>query len=46
MIMTDKKTRDKMIQNGLQVVKTISSDIMEEKEKELYLNIIKKKNEF
>ena len=41
-IMTDKNTRDKMIQNGLQVIKTISSEIMEEKEKELYLSLFQK----
>lgn len=41
-VMTDKKTRDKMIQNGLQIIKTISSDIMEEKEKDLYLSLLQK----
>ena len=41
-VMTDKKIRDKMIQNGLQVIKTISSEIMEEKEKDLYLSLFQK----
>jgi glycosyltransferase involved in cell wall biosynthesis len=41
-IITDKNIRDKMIQNGLQVIKTINSEIMEEKEKELYLSLFQK----
>ena len=41
-ILSDKKIYEKMVQDGLKVVKQINSDIMEEKEKELYLKLINK----
>ncbi|OLB89978.1 MAG: hypothetical protein AUH25_05740 [Thaumarchaeota archaeon 13_1_40CM_38_12] len=41
-ILSDTKLYDKMVQSGLEKVKEINSDIMEEKEKELYLKLMKK----
>lgn len=41
-VLSDTKLRNKMIQAGLDTVKKINSDIMEEKEKELYLKLLKK----
>jgi len=41
-VLSDTKLRNKMIQAGLDMVKKINSDIMEEKEKELYLKLLKK----
>jgi len=40
-IIAEKNLRDKMVQKGLEVVEKINSDIMEEKEKDLYLKLIK-----
>lgn len=44
-IISDKKLRKKMIQDGLDVTKKINSDVMEEKEKELYLKLLDKSSE-
>jgi glycosyltransferase involved in cell wall biosynthesis len=41
-ILTNKEIRQKMIKNGLECIKGINSDLMEEKEKVLYLNLLKK----
>ncbi len=41
-IISDEKLRKKMILDGLDVTKKINSDIMEEKEKELYLKLLEK----
>jgi len=41
-ILSDKNTYEKMVLAGLDAVRKINSDIMEEKEKELYLSLIKK----
>jgi glycosyltransferase involved in cell wall biosynthesis len=41
-ILSDKDTYAKMVQAGLDTVKKISSDIMEEKEKELYFSLLQK----
>lgn len=41
-IISDEKLREKMILNGLSVTKKINIDIMEEKEKKLYLKLFKK----
>jgi len=41
-VLSDSKMREKMIKDGLDTVKLIHSDIMEEKEKNLYLKVIKK----
>jgi len=41
-ILSDENLRKKMIQKGLKTVKKISGDLMEEKEKELYLKLMKK----
>jgi len=41
-ILSDSDLRENMIKSGLETVKSIHGDIMEEKEKELYLKIIKK----
>ena len=41
-VLTNKEIRQKMIKNGLECIKRINSDLMEEKEKDLYLNLIKK----
>lgn len=41
-VLSDSKMRKKMIKDGLDTVKLIHSDIMEEKEKNLYLKVIKK----
>jgi len=41
-VISDEKFRKKMIKNGLEIAKKISSEIMEEKEKELYLKLLKK----
>lgn len=40
-ILSDENLRHNMIEKGLDVVKTISSDIMEEKESQLYLKLIR-----
>ena len=40
-ILSDEKFQNKMIQDGLNSVKKINSDIMEEKERDLYLKITK-----
>jgi len=42
-ILLDESLRNEMIKKGLDTVKSISGDLMEEKEKDLYLKIIKKK---
>jgi len=39
-VMSDNILRKKMIQNGLDITKKINSDVMEEKEKDLYLKLI------
>jgi glycosyltransferase involved in cell wall biosynthesis len=41
-ILTDKYTYEKMVHAGLDTVKKISGDVMEEKEKELYLSLLQK----
>jgi len=41
-ILSNEKFRNKMIQDGLYTVKKINADIMEEKERDLYLKITKK----
>ncbi|MCH7647306.1 MAG: glycosyltransferase [Thaumarchaeota archaeon] len=41
-VLSDSKMREKMMKDGLDTVKLIHSDIMEEKEKNLYLKVIKK----
>lgn len=41
-VLTDEKFREKMIKDGFKVIKKINSDIMEEKEKDLYLKLIQK----
>jgi len=41
-VLSDETFRNQMIKNGLKTVKDISGDLMEEKEKELYLKIISK----
>lgn len=41
-ILSDSELREKMIKAGLDTIKLFHGDIMEEKEKELYLKIIKK----
>jgi glycosyltransferase involved in cell wall biosynthesis len=41
-IISDEKLRKKMIQDGLDITKKINSDLMEEKEKELYLKLLEK----
>ena len=41
-VISDDNLRQKMIKNGLDITKKINSDIMEEKEKELYLKLLKK----
>ncbi len=41
-ILSDKNKYDKMVRAGLDTVKKISSDIMEEKEKDLYLSLLQK----
>jgi len=41
-VLNNKEIRQKMIKNGLECTKRINSDLMEEKEKDLYLNLIKK----
>ena len=41
-VISDEKLRKKMINDGLVITKKISSEIMEEKEKELYLKLLKK----
>lgn len=42
-VLSDKSLRDNLILNGLAVTKEISSEIMEEREKQLYLKLLKKK---
>lgn len=41
-VLNNKEIRQKMIKNGLECTKRINSDLMEEKEKDLYLNLFKK----
>lgn len=41
-VMSNDKLREKMILDGLNVTKKINSDVMEEKEKELYLKLLEK----
>jgi glycosyltransferase involved in cell wall biosynthesis len=41
-LLADKETREKMVKAGLETVKKINSDLMEEKEKGLYLSLIQK----
>jgi glycosyltransferase involved in cell wall biosynthesis len=41
-VLTNKEIRQKMIKNGLECINRINSDLMEEKEKDLYLNLFKK----
>jgi glycosyltransferase involved in cell wall biosynthesis len=41
-ILSDKNMYDKMVRDGLDTVKKISSDIMEEKERDLYLSLLQK----
>lgn len=41
-VLSDKKLYDKMVHDGIETVKKINSDLMEEKEKELYLKLLKK----
>lgn len=41
-ILANKEIRQKMIKNGLECVTSINSELMEEKEKDLYLNLFKK----
>ena len=41
-VLSDDNLRHKMIKNGLDITKKINSDIMEEKEKDLYLKLLKK----
>ena len=41
-VISDENLRKKMINDGLVITKKISSEIMEEKEKELYLKLLKK----
>ena len=41
-ILLNKSLREELIQKGLNVTKTISSKLMEQKENKLYLNILSK----
>lgn len=41
-VFSNKDTYEKMVQAGLDTVKKINSDIMEEKEKEIYLSLLQK----
>jgi len=41
-ILSNESLRAKMIQKGLKVVREVNSELMEEKEKDLYLKLIKK----
>jgi len=41
-VLSDNNLRSRLIENGLKVSQQINSDIMEEKEKELYLKLLKK----
>jgi len=41
-VLSNRDLRERMIKNGLEIAKKINSDIMEEKEKELYLKLLKK----
>jgi len=41
-VISDENLRNKLIRDGLEITKKISGDIMEEKEKELYLKLLKK----
>ncbi len=41
-VLSDAQLRDKMIKAGLETVKKIDGDVMEEKEKQLYLKLLKK----
>ncbi|MFB5630913.1 MAG: glycosyltransferase family 4 protein [Nitrosopumilaceae archaeon] len=41
-IISDEKLQKKMIQDGLDIAKKINSDVMEEKEKDLYLKLLEK----
>jgi len=40
-ILADRDLSQKMVQRGLKIIKKINSDVMEEKEKELYLKLLK-----
>lgn len=41
-ILSDKEKYQKMVERGLETVRKISGDVMEEKEKDLYLGLLKK----
>ena len=41
-VLSDSNLRSRLIENGLKISQQINSDIMEEKEKELYLNLFEK----
>lgn len=41
-VISDKKLYDKMVHDGLETVKKINSELMEEREKELYCKLMKK----
>jgi glycosyltransferase involved in cell wall biosynthesis len=40
-VLSDKEMYQKMVKSGLEIVKTVNADVMEEKEKELYLRLLK-----
>ncbi len=40
-ILADRDLSQKMVQRGLKIIKKINSDVMEKKEKELYLKLLK-----
>lgn len=41
-VLSDKKLYDKMVRDAIETVKKINSELMEEKEKELYMKLVKK----
>jgi glycosyltransferase involved in cell wall biosynthesis len=41
-VLNDKTIRSQMIENGLKVIKCINTDLMEEKEKNIYLKLLEK----
>jgi len=41
-VLKDNELRSQMIKNGLEITKMINSDLMEEKEEKLYLNLLNK----
>ena len=41
-VLSDSNLRSRLIENGLKISQQINSDVMEEKEKELYLNLFEK----